>query len=332
MFIANPSRRRFAMAGSLMLGMTVLTLLKSAGVHRERLFRLCFLGAGERSTDVTFKTLVDSIREFQPEIMSRLQFEYVFVPVAAGAIDDAVQRAMADKPDLLVAMNGMHAAAARRHSGTTPVVFSSYEDPIQYGFASDMRARREPICGVSLADALEGKRFEILRQAYPGTHNVAVLADRSWADLMGGRARVEQEAARQDLHAEILLAEDVSQVRILFADPQAERFDAWYIPATHLTETADPLIFEQMRHWKKPSIWASTEEVMSGAQMAYSQETQFTWQSIAELIARVLAGEPAGSIPIIRPEHFTLAIRVSPEFGVPLPDISVIRRADIVLR
>lgn len=325
------------MAGGL-LPFVVLPGLRSSSEDAPRPLRVLYLGASARATDPTFRSLVESLRRNQPDTLARIAWRYAAIPDAESAIEPAVAAALADPVDgasgvdLIVALNGLFAASARRHAGRTPIVFSSYEDPVAFGFVSTLRSRSEPICGVSLADELEGKRFEILRQAWPGTRELAVLADHAWADQTGVRRRVEEEATRQGLHATLLIAEDVDQVRALFADPDSRRFDAWYVPTTFLALSARPLIRQNLRAWRKPSIWSSTEEVRDGAQMAYSQETQFTWQALAELIARVLGGEPAGAIPIMRPDHFTLAVRVTPDVGAPPPDISIIRRADRVVR
>ena len=66
--------------------------------------------------------------------------------------------------------------------------------------------------------------------------------------------------------------------------------------------------------------------------MAYAQDLSFIWPGMADLVARVLGGEDAGAIPIVRPQRFVLAVRTGPETGVAPPDLRVVRRADIVYR
>ena len=69
-----------------------------------------------------------------------------------------------------------------------------------------------------------------------------------------------------------------------------------------------------------------------GGLMSYTQDTSFAWSALVDLSARVLEGEPAGAIPIMRPQRFELAVRVNPDTGVPPPSSAVIRRADRVVR
>jgi hypothetical protein len=66
--------------------------------------------------------------------------------------------------------------------------------------------------------------------------------------------------------------------------------------------------------------------------MSYTQDARFAWSALADLVGRVLDGEPAGAIPIERPQRFELAVRVSPDTGVaPLAD-AVLARADVIVR
>ena len=295
-------------------------------------YRVFFLGGESPEARRAFEMFIAAVTRSQPALARTVAFTVWDMDTHGPDPDAAIKSAMAKHPDMLVALNGFYAAASARNAGKTPVVFSSYEDPIRYGIVSDMKSRPEPICGISLADTLEGKRFEILRQAFPRTRDVAVLADRSWADDLGGRARVDEEGRRLGLHVSVLLAEDRPQVAAVLSAPEATAFDAWYIPATHLADDADALVLERLHAWRKPGIWASTVEVDHGAQMAYAQDTGFVWASVAELVSRVRMGERAGSIPILRPTRFTLAVRMVPGDDMPAPDIGVLRRADVVRR
>lgn len=309
-----------------------MLLLAADAPPPENPYRIYFLGDSGIPAQRAFSMLEAAVRKFQPALFAKVKFIYIDLGPVNSGIDAPLQRLARQKPDMVVALSGRYAAAATHSFAHTPIIFSSFEDPVQHGIVSSMRSRREPVCGISLVDSLEGKRLEILKQAFPAIRNIAVLADWDWAETMGGRARLEQEAARQGLHVSLLLAKDLAQAKALFLDGSTARHDAWYIPATPLADDATPFIIEQMRTWKKPNMWTSKEEVQQGAQMAYSQETSFVWRSFAELIFRVHSGEPPGTIPILRPTHFTLTVRMAPEGGMPAPDISIVRRADHVIR
>jgi putative ABC transport system substrate-binding protein len=160
---------------------------------------------------------------------------------------------------------------------------------------------------------------------------VAVIGDQEWVRAEDGARRVVAEGQRLGLEATPLLAESEAEVRVLLA-AGARRYDAWYLPTTNVSIGSRRTVIEAMRRIGKPCIYAWTEPVTEGGLMAYAQDLSFIWPGLAELVARVLGGEDAGAIPIVRPQRFVLAVRTGPETGVPPPDLRVVRRADIVYR
>ena len=292
-----------------------------------------YIGHWSAQQDVSWHNFLAAMRRAHPQLLSEARFEFV------GTLDnDEEQRRLllkelaARAPALTVAPNGSSALAMRLVAPGTPVVFSSYDDPVRSGFVSTLKPRVEPITGISLADTLDGKRLEILHEAYPAVRNVAVLGDSAWAAEGGTLARVRDAAGREGLQVSVLLANSPDELRALFASPQSRRYDAWYVPASYIEYLGYGLVVDRMRAWHRPCIFATVEEVQDGGLMAYAQDTSFVWPALAELVARVLAGEPPGSIPVMRPQRFVLALRTTPDTGLPLPDISVVRRADVVLR
>lgn len=295
-------------------------------------YLIYFLGDREAPSKNAYVTLQKVLRQTQAELAEKLWIEYLEIPAPGPALNAFLQRAAVRRPQMVVALSGPEAIAARDAFVGVPIVFTSFEEPLEQGVVSNAQARPEPVCGISLADTLEGKRFEILRLAFPGVRRVGVLADRQWADVMGGRPRTEREAARQGLRATVYLAEDQAQVQAVLQAPESAGLDAWYVPATPISDHSGPVIIERLRAWKKPSIWTSPEEVGQGAPLAYAQETGFVWRSLVDLIARVHGGERPGDIPILRPTRFTLSVRVEAASPVPAPQASIVRQADQVIR
>jgi putative ABC transport system substrate-binding protein len=292
-----------------------------------------YIGHWSARQDASWHNFLAAVRRTRPALLSEARFEFVGAP---DNDDDErlviLRRIPARAPAVAVAPNGSSALAMRTAAPGVPVVFSSYDDPVRTGFVTTLQPRAEPITGISLADTLDGKRLEILHEAYPAVRSVAVLADSSWAADTDAVARVRAAAGREGLQVSLLLADSVADLRALFARPDVRRYDAWYVPPSYIEYRACGIVIERMRAWRRPCIFATVEDVRDGGLMAYAQDTSFVWPAIGDLVARVLAGERPGAIPVMRPQRFILALRTSPDTGVPLPDIAVVRRADVVLR
>lgn len=292
-----------------------------------------FLGSSAQGDDPAFLSLRRAWLRRHADVASRVRLEQ------ANAVDDgraslqqSARAAVARQPDLLVAPSAGSAQAAARAAPGTPLVFSTYLDPKGLGLVGSLGVRAERSTGISLADDLHGKRMEILHDAYPAVRNVAVLADHEWSDAIDGEDVMRRATEPLGMSFHLFLADGRDEVLGVLASAEARRYDAWYVPRSLAGVVAWDEIVRRMRDWHTPCIYGSTEEVLAGGQMAYSQDTAFVWSTLADLVARVVDGEPPGRIPILRPHHFVLAIRTGDETGVPLPDPSVLRRADLLLR
>jgi putative ABC transport system substrate-binding protein len=313
------------------LGLTLGCTLTADSMAPARSPLVAYLGTGA-DPQGDFDYLQGLLRKSAIPLPRDVVFRMFAAPGdTVAALERAVGEARRARAALIVAPTTRSARVAALGAGATPVVFASYEDPVAAGIVDAMQRRRAPVAGIFFGDRLDGKRLELLRDAYPAVRRVAVIGDQEWVRSEDGARRVAEEARRLGLEATPLLAESAEDVRRLLA-AGADRYDAWYLPTTNVSVGSRQTVIETMRRIGRPCIYADTQPVTEGGLMAYAQDLSFIWPGLAELVARVLAGEDAGAIPIVRPQRFVLAVRTGPETGVPPPDLRVVRRADIVLR
>jgi putative ABC transport system substrate-binding protein len=293
---------------------------------------VAYVGAGP-DPQGDFRYFLELAHEGSITYPASTRFQLISIPdQTRAALDDAVRRAVAAHAAVIVAPTSRSAQAAVRGAPGTPVVFASADDPISAGIIDSMQRRRTPITGVFFGDRLDGKRLELLHDAYPGVHRIGVIGDQDWVASEGGDARVVAEGARLGLETVPVLVENETALRARLSAPDAGRFDAWYVPRTNIGSTSYRIVIEAMRQLHRPCIYSTTTRVDDGGLMAYAQDETFMWAAMSELAARILDGENAGSIPVMVPHTFTLALRTNADTGVAAPDIRVVRRADVVLR
>lgn len=293
--------------------------------------RVVYLGNGRAETDPYFQRFLKAVQTHQPWLLAAAAIEFVDTPDEdEQRLAATVARAAATRPALLVAPNGAVAIAVRHTAPDTPLVFSSYADPLRFGIVSSMLRRPEPSAGIWVSDQLDGKRLEVLRDAFPQVRRVAVLGDHSWGINVEAEKRLPPVAARLQMELTILYAETFEEAQALLDDPRTLDYDAWCLPRTGLT--LDLRLVEWLRAHHKPVILGSTNDVRAGAPMSYALDTSFVWPAMAELVSRVVAGEFPGAIPLERPQRFVLAMRTQPDNGFPSPSPEIVRRADLVIR
>lgn len=324
-------------AHALVLGMTVamsLLVLSADTLSAPPPLRVVFLGRGSAETDANYKLFTEELHRQDASLQRTVRVEFVRASNSSGHVDEAaLAEAVRPRPDLLVAPNGTVAQHARRIAIDAPMIFSSYLDPVQSRIASSMLKREEAVTGMWISDHLDSKRIEILLDAYPGTRRIAVLGDSWWAEGVNAKEVLPQRALELGAQADVFVAQTTEELQRILDSEGTNTYDAWCIPRTFLAIQNGDLIHERLRRWRKPAIFATTADVKRhGAPLGYALDTAFVWPGLASLAVRVLAGEPAGSIPIQRPQQFVLAVHANPAEELKPPHLSVLRRADVVMR
>lgn len=293
---------------------------------------VAYLGESTLANDGGYRRFGAALRQGRAA-QQRIELRHVAVATATDqGLADAFERALQWQPTVVVAMSGDAARiASMRHHGRTALVFASYLDPVRSGIVTSLRTRSAAVTGVSLADWLHAKRLELLHEAFPHVRKVGVLVDRSWLAGFDGGTLLGRAAAARGLSVHVAQAETAAEAADALASSGRLGIEAWYIPTTYVAEVAEAAIIDQLRRLNLPAMHTSEAEVERGALLAYSQEAGDVYPVLADLAARICAGEFAGSIPIERPLRHRLTARFH---GVPAAlrvAPAVLRRADRVL-
>lgn len=317
-----------------LLALAALSLLSSSqSPPSPRGPVIAYLGAWPESEDPVYARFKATLAQRHPTLAARATLRHFLSEGSQNAkLDAAVHAALALRPAVLVAPTADDGRRATALSKDTPVVFSSYADPVAYGIRDAMQRSARPIAGVSLVDTMDAKRLELLRDAFPSIRHVAVLADRSWAYDLGGADRIVRAAEDLGLKTRLVLVDDLEELDTQFRARGLPRDDAWYIPATTISYTAQAQVIAHLQRLNVPAIHATVDEVRAGAVMAYEHDTSFAIDALADLVQRICHGEPAGQIPIQTPQRLIFAVRLPNGAGHPQPSVAVVRRADLVIR
>jgi putative tryptophan/tyrosine transport system substrate-binding protein len=102
----------------------------------------------------------------------------------------------------IIVTYGSAATVLRQTITTIPIVFAIAFDPVRGGLAQSLSHPAGNVTGVSIQQPdLVGKRLELLRQAIPELHRLAILADAGYAEPMLEAERVKSTAQALGLEA-----------------------------------------------------------------------------------------------------------------------------------
>ena len=189
------------------------------------------------------------------------------------------------------------------------------------------------LTGVSiLATELDGKRQEILAEAVPGLHKLAVLADANNATV------AKLDALRDVARARGI---ELSVARIAKGDDIAAAMEtAKASGATAFNVLASPMLFDNRRliieraaALRLPAIYQWPEEAEQGGFAGYGPRfIRVVRETLARQVIQLLRGVKVADIPVEQPSKFELVInlKTAKALGLTIPE-SLLARADEVI-
>ena len=236
------------------------------------------------------------------------------------------------KVDVIVAVPGA-IDAAREATKTIPIIVPALGDPVEEGLVKSMARPGGNITGPGWSvEGLNGKRLELLKEAFPKLSRVAIL----WNPTNEGAKRQWQEAqsAARKLRVTLqsLEVKDPNDVPKAFAVMAQKRPDALITFASALTTAYRPIIIEFATKQRIPTMFALKADVEAGGLISYAPSLIDTFRRAARYVDRVLKGAKPGDLPIEEPTRFELVINVkaAKALGLTIPK-TLLLQADQVI-
>ena len=214
------------------------------------------------------------------------------------------------KVDVIVASGPQGIGAARRATGSIPIVMGRMDDVDAHGFVTNLARPGGNITGLSFQTGeLAGKLVQLLKEAVPGLSRLAVIRDEAGTR---NQVRAAQEAARTlgletrvlELRVGPALDGVVSAARtggadglVLMASPGI----------TLVRGRLAQLAFEN----RLPAIYYNPGFAEAGGLLAYGpRASDFSWRRAAVFVDKILKGAKPGDLPVEQPTQFELVINM----------------------
>jgi putative ABC transport system substrate-binding protein len=214
---------------------------------------------------------------------------------------------------------------------TTPIVAAFIAGPTQYGIVNLSRPGGN-LTGLSnLADDLDGKRLELLKELIPNSRRVAVLVDRDNLNPVAMRV-VEHVAKAVGVELRTFEAGEPGTWPAVFASIPAFRADALLqFPSANFASAPKEAVALADAH-RLPTVYAEHEFTKAGGLMSYGIDLPHQWRRLAGYVDKILKGANPGELPIEQPTKFDLAInlKTAKAIGLVVPT-SILLRADEVI-
>jgi putative ABC transport system substrate-binding protein len=238
------------------------------------------------------------------------------------------------KADVLVALDPPSFKAAMSATRTIPIVMRISVDPVATGIVASLAHPGGNVTGIfSLYSELNGKRLELLKEAFPAVSRVMLLWNPAWYGEQD-RLQVAVDSARKlgllPLPAPVNKAGDFEGA---FKAAAHER-------ATGLLVLRSPLMVANMAFITKlaakerlPAIYDDAAYVEAGGLMSYGASLKDIYRRAAYYVDKILKGTKPADLPVEQPTAFELVInmKAAKALGVKIPN-SILLRVDKVIR
>jgi putative tryptophan/tyrosine transport system substrate-binding protein len=236
--------------------------------------------------------------------------------------------------DIIVASPTPAAVAAKKATDTIPIVMLNTGDPVGLGLVASLARPGGNVTGLSYSVGLEtfGKGLELLKEAVPDLHRVAVLSNPANPAHALAIKNIEIAARALRLELHLLEARGPEQFESAFASMAEQHAGAVVIEPDTLMISHAARLAELAVGKRLPSMHAYKEEVKAGGLMSYGPSFSEPSRRAAAFVDKLLKGANPAELPIQQPTKFELVInlKTAKVLGLTIPP-SLLARADEVI-
>jgi putative ABC transport system substrate-binding protein len=262
-----------------------------------------------------------------------IAIEYRYTEGELDRLPDLAAELVRLNVDVIVTAAISSVRAAKKATATIPIVFASVGDAVDSGLVSSLARPGGNATGLTfLAPELDGKRLELLKEAFPKITRVAFLwrVPSARADLF---KEAEAVAKTLGLRLQSVGVKGLDDFESAFRAAKSGGADALLVITSPLFNTHHARIIDLAAKNRLPAIYPSTGFVEEGGLMSYGADILDNWRRAATYVDKILKGANPGDLPVERPKKFEFVInlKAAKQIGVTIPP-NVLARADKVIK
>jgi ABC-type uncharacterized transport system substrate-binding protein len=291
-------------------------------------------GASASNVSPRVEAFRQRLRELGYVEEKNIVIEYRYAEGKRERLPDLAAELVRLKVDVIVAFSPAAILAAKKASPTIPIVFASVGDPVGDGLVSSLARPGGNITGLSaMSPDLDGKRLELLKEAFPKVARVAFL----WPSggTRGNLTLTDMEAAAKALGLKLLSlpVRGLDDFESAFARAKRDGAQALITTPNSLIITQQRQLLDFAAKNRLPAMYPTSEFVEAGGLMSYAPNNADLWQRAATYVDNILKGAKPSDLPVEQPTKFELIInlKTAKHIGVTIAP-EVLARADKVIQ
>ena len=238
------------------------------------------------------------------------------------------------KVDIIVTGGPSPTRAAKEATTTIPIVMTQVGDPVATGFVASLARPGGNATGLTIiAPELDGKRLELLKEAFPKVTRVAFF----WR-IGGPRGNLpfsDTEAVAKGLGLQLqsLGVRGVDDFAAAFETAKRIGIEAILTSPNPTINTVRDQLVDFAAKNRLPAMYAVPEFVDAGGLMSYAPSYGDLFRRAATYVDKILKGAKPADLPVEQPTKFEFIInlKAAKQIGLTIPP-NVLARADRVIK
>ena len=298
--------------------------------------RVGWLSPGSATSDENFlASFRDGLRELGWVAGQNIAIESRWADGRFERLPDLAAELVRLKVDVIVANVTQASLAAKRATGTIPIVMVGVGDPLGGGLVDNLARPSGNVTGPSsmLAEA-SAKQLALLKETVPGASPVAVLWNPANPVWQAAALKQTDAAARAlGLRVQLVEARGPDELDGAFAAMTRERAGALFVPADIIFVRHAQRMADLAAKHHLPAMFGFREHVEAGGLMSYAASFAVMFRRAAAFVDKLLKGAKPADLPVEQPTKFELVInlKTARALGLTVPR-SVLLRADEVIQ
>jgi putative ABC transport system substrate-binding protein len=323
-------RRRFISA----LGGAAAALPLVARAQSEKTFRIGFL---TRYSDASVSAQIDAFRQGLRDLGwiegKSITIEYRNAEGQADRLPALAAELVGLNVDVIVTVDTPPTQAAKRATGTIPIVIAVSADPVGTGLVSSLGRPGGNVTGLSLlAPETDQKNLELLKEILPKIARVAMIFDPKNQGMIIRVNSIKDAALKLAIEFQPIPALSPNELSIVLAaaanDPPGALVVLSPVYAAYrneivefATKTKVPLSFDTNGLAGEPD-----------ALLSYGADISALFRRAATFVDRILKGAKPADLPVEQPAKFDLVInlKTAKALGITIPQ-TLLATADKVI-
>jgi putative tryptophan/tyrosine transport system substrate-binding protein len=233
-------------------------------------------------------------------------------------------------PDVIVAAGIERAVAARRATGTIPIVLTSGTDPVGAGLIESFARPGGNVTGhLESHPQLAGRQLELLRELAPGIAHVTTLEP-----LEVDRRSDELAVAARTLGLQLRAVKTATPEALedALARAAGEGTDALLVVHSGFMVLHQARIFAFAARQRVPAMYGRRSYVEAGGLAAYGPDLREHFSRTAEYVDKILKGARPAELPVQQPSRFDFAINLSAAraLGLTIPQAVLAQATEVI--